>query len=86
MQFAEQLVAMDMILLVATREELNLLDSEAVKQWFSRITYRCHSSGCQGRWNFCNDIFPADFLLENLRYSQMSFKRLGKVVFVDYYF
>ena len=54
--------------LVATREELNLLDSEAVKQWFSlnKPTVVILAAAKVGGI-YANDTFPADFLLENLQ-------------------
>ena len=56
------------VLLAPTRKELDLLDSEAVKGW-----YQAHKpnvvvlAAAKVGGIFANDIYPADFLLENLK-------------------
>jgi len=55
-------------LLTPTRQELNLLDGEAVKRWYAEqkpdvvVLAAAKVGGI-----YANDIYPADFLLENLK-------------------
>ena len=55
-------------LLVATRDELDLLDIQAVKRWFTinKPTVVVLAAAKVGGI-YANDTFPADFLLENLK-------------------